>query len=114
MYLQNCGHCLSQLSCKALELCKAICPTIDNFIISLAIEDELLRIKTSSLMLRLPIKQQELDTLKTKLDLQDVVGDIIDWPYIDSSPINEYNTKGLLDLTFPTLFPNGIALLLQP
>ena len=34
----------------------------------------------------------------------------IDWPDIGSSPINEYNTKGLFDIAFPTLFPNKDAL----
>ena len=29
----------------------------------------------------------------------------IDWPPIEMSPINEYNTKGLLSIAFPTLFP---------
>ena len=30
------------------------------------------------------------------------------------SPINEYNTEGLLSMAFPTLFPIGTAMLLQP
>ena len=34
----------------------------------------------------------------------------IDWPDIGSSPINEYNTEGLFDIAFPTLFPNEDAL----
>ena len=78
------------------------------------IEDELPPIQTSSFMPKLPIKQRELDSLKMELNLQDVAEDTIYWPNIDSSPINEYNTKGLLDLAFPTLFPNGVALPLQP
>jgi len=33
-------------------------------------------------------------------------GILIDWPRIGASPINEYITKGLLDMKFLTLFPN--------
>ena len=36
----------------------------------------------------------------------------IDWPPI--SPIDEYNTEGLLSMDFPTLFPTGTTMLLQP
>ena len=38
----------------------------------------------------------------------------MDWPSIGTSPVNEYNTKGLLDMAFPTLFPTGDADWLQP
>ena len=38
----------------------------------------------------------------------------IDWPTIGLSPINEYNTEGLFNMEFPTLFPNGDELPLQP
>ena len=30
------------------------------------------------------------------------------------SPINEYNTEGLLSMAFPTLFPTGTKMLLKP
>ena len=38
----------------------------------------------------------------------------IDWPPIEMSPINEYNIEGLLSMAFPTLFPIGTTMLLQP
>ena len=38
----------------------------------------------------------------------------IDWPPIGISPINEYNTEGLLSMAFPILFPTGAAMLKQP
>ena len=38
----------------------------------------------------------------------------IDWPPIEMSPINEYNTEGLLSMDFPTLFLTGTTMLLQP
>ena len=37
----------------------------------------------------------------------------IDWPPIEMSPINEYNTEGLHFMDFPTLFPIGTTILLQ-
>eukprot|EP01018_Ginkgo_biloba_P016121 Gb_08820 [translate_table: standard] len=39
---------------------------------------------------------------------------IMDWPDLCMSPINEYNTEGLFDMAFPTLFPTGEAEWLQP
>ena len=38
----------------------------------------------------------------------------IEWPKIGLSPINEYNTEGLLSMAFPTLFPMGAAMPNQP
>ena len=38
----------------------------------------------------------------------------IDWPPIEMSLINEYNTEGLHSMAFPTLFPTGTTMLLQP
>ena len=40
--------------------------------------------------------------------------DILVWPPISTTPINEYTTEGLFDMAFPTLFPNGTALPMQP
>lgn len=31
----------------------------------------------------------------------------MDWLDIGTYPIKKYNTEGLLDMEFPTLFPNG-------
>ena len=39
---------------------------------------------------------------------------LIEWPSIGASPINEYVTFGLLDMAFPTLFPDGIFDWLEP
>jgi hypothetical protein len=38
----------------------------------------------------------------------------MNWPIVGSSPINEYNTEGLFDMAFPTLFSRGEADWLQP
>ena len=38
----------------------------------------------------------------------------IEWPPIGLSPINEYNTEGLLSMAFTTLFPIGPAMRNQP
>ena len=35
----------------------------------------------------------------------------IDWTNIGSSAFNKYNIEGLFDIAFPTIFPNGDALL---
>eukprot|EP01018_Ginkgo_biloba_P040472 Gb_22018 [translate_table: standard] len=40
--------------------------------------------------------------------------EVVDWPDIDSSPLNEYNIEGIFDMEFPTLFPIGEAEWLQP
>ncbi len=42
------------------------------------------------------------------------LSDVINWLGIGSSLINEYNTMGLFDMAFPTLFPKGEADWLQP
>jgi len=33
--------------------------------------------------------------------------DVLSWPRIFFSPVNEYNTRGLFDIVFPSLFPKG-------
>lgn len=40
--------------------------------------------------------------------------DVMNWPTVGSSPINEYNTEGLFDMAFPTLFLRGEVDWLQP
>ena len=37
----------------------------------------------------------------------------MDWLSIGTSPVNEYNTEGLFDMAFPTLFPTSDADWLQ-
>ena len=41
-------------------------------------------------------------------------GTLIDWPGIGTSLVNEYVTEGLLDMAFPTLFPNGQCDWIEP
>ena len=33
--------------------------------------------------------------------------DPLQWPPLKTTPINEFNTKGLVTMVFPTLFPYG-------
>ena len=40
--------------------------------------------------------------------------DVLNWPDIVSSPINEYNTVGLFYMEFSAFFPKGEAYWLQP
>ncbi|XP_057860503.1 uncharacterized protein LOC131069166 [Cryptomeria japonica] len=77
-------------------------------------QDEGTITNTSSFILHLPNEHRELQIIKKTLELEDTTDNIIDWPEIGLTPINEYNTEGLLDMAFPTLFPNGIGLQMQP
>lgn len=38
----------------------------------------------------------------------------VDWPPISLTIMNEYNVVGLFAMSFPTLFPTGIAMIMQP
>ncbi|GLJ15036.1 hypothetical protein SUGI_0245580 [Cryptomeria japonica] len=55
----------------------------------------------------------ELETIKDTLQLHTDEKNLLPWPQISSSPINEYNTEGLLPMAFPMLFPTSAALPLQ-
>jgi len=69
----------------------------------------------SSFVARLPNERREVEEIREFLDNVDSshVKDM-DWPSIGTSPVNEYNTEGLLDMVFLTLFPTGDADWLQP
>lgn len=69
---------------------------------------------TSSFIPKLPCSPRELDAINKILQLEIDDNNVIAWPDISFSPINEYTTEGLFAMTFPTLFPNGTALPLQP
>ncbi|XP_059064107.1 uncharacterized protein LOC131856362 [Cryptomeria japonica] len=69
---------------------------------------------TSSFIPKLPCSTRELDTIKKIFHLDKDDQNVTAWPVISCSPINEYNTEGLFTMSFPTLFPNGSALPLQP
>ena len=68
---------------------------------------------TTSFIPKLPNGERELHTIKTLLGFTTNQPEILPWPEIYNSPINEYNTEGLLTMAFPTLFPTGCALPLQ-
>lgn len=68
---------------------------------------------SSSFIPRLPSSIHELGAIKTILHLDNTNNNSVPWPQISTSPVNEYNTEGLLSMAFPTLFPNRMALLLQ-
>lgn len=69
---------------------------------------------TTSFMSRMPKKYCELEIIKKTLELEDDADNIVSWLEIDSSPINEYNIEGLLDMISLTLFPNGSMKHMQP
>ncbi|XP_059070441.1 uncharacterized protein LOC131860092 [Cryptomeria japonica] len=69
---------------------------------------------SSSFIPTMPGTTCELEAIKDTLQLHTTEKNFLPWPQISSSPINEYNTKGLLPMAFPALFPTGIALPLEP
>ncbi|XP_057839483.2 uncharacterized protein LOC131049446 [Cryptomeria japonica] len=68
----------------------------------------------SSSVAKLPNRHHELEIIKQALELENSISESIIWPTIDTSQVNEYNTESLLDIAFPTLFPNGATLQSQP
>ncbi|XP_059064988.1 uncharacterized protein LOC131857017 [Cryptomeria japonica] len=77
-------------------------------------DDEVELQTTSSFIPKLPCSAPELDAIKKILHLHTNDQNVAPWPEISSSPINEYNTKGLFTMAFPTLFPSRSTLPLQP
>ena len=70
---------------------------------------------TTSMASRPPNAQKEMELIRAWVNNRDAnPTSLIDWPSIGVSPINEYVTSGLLDMAFPTLFPNGTYDWLEP
>ena len=70
---------------------------------------------TNSMASRPPNYKREIELIHAWLSNLDVVPSaLIEWPSIGASPINEYVTAGLLDMAFPTLFPDGSCDWLEP
>eukprot|EP01018_Ginkgo_biloba_P021168 Gb_06945 [translate_table: standard] len=69
----------------------------------------------SSFASRRPNTVREMEQIRVWLqNAQGTARDIVDWPKLGASSINEYNTEGLFDMAFPTLFPTSDAEWLQP
>ena len=63
---------------------------------------------TSTFAFKLPNTHREMEKIKYFIHTTSTTPPTrIDWLDIGSSPINEYNTEGLFNIAFPTLFPNG-------
>jgi hypothetical protein len=63
---------------------------------------------TTSMASRPPNAQREMELIHAWVNNPDSTSSqLIEWPAIGASPINEYVTSGLLDMDFPTLFHNG-------
>ena len=72
-------------------------------------------IESSSFISTQPNARIEVEEIRQLLHIPNTpLTPSIDWPPIEISPINEYNTKGLLSMSFPTLFPTGAGMLKQP
>ena len=70
---------------------------------------------TRSMASKPPNAQRELELIRVWVKNPNIdPTTIMDWPNIGASPINEYTTLGLLDMTFPSLFPNGKCDWLEP
>ncbi|XP_057840719.2 uncharacterized protein LOC131050534 [Cryptomeria japonica] len=64
----------------------------------------------NSFVANLPPAWREIEEIRSLLQLEKGhPTHIVQWPPISPSPINEYTTEGLFVMSFPTLFPKGIA-----
>ena len=87
-------------------------PTTDDATPSMPIPTS---IETSSFVFALPDSRTETEEIRRFASTTPTTPSTsIDWPPIGLSPINEYNTEGLLSMAFPTLFPTGVPMLKQP
>lgn len=70
---------------------------------------------TTSMASKPPNTQREMELIRAWVNNPNVdPTTMMDWPMIDASPINEYTTPRLLNMTFPSLFPNGKCDWLEP
>ena len=70
---------------------------------------------TTSMASKPPNAQRELELIRAWVKNPNIDPTrIMDWPNIGATPIYEYTTPGLFDMTFPSLFPNGKCDWLEP
>ena len=63
----------------------------------------------------MPNAQRDIEEIQNFVNKESSLSHLdMEWPEIGLSPINEYNTEGLFDMAFPTLFPTGTVDWLQP
>ena len=73
--------------------------------------------QTTCFASRLPSAPQEREIIRAwennpnpnESNSDEELTNVLNWPSIGSSTINEYNTIGLFDMEFPSLFPKGEA-----
>ena len=86
------------------------------------VDDILDGLQTTYFASRLPSAPREIEIIRAwannpnpdENNANEESTDVLNWPDIGSSPINKYNTVGLFDMAFPSLFPKGEAYWLQP
>ena len=109
--LEACTDVSSQLHFVSTEI--DISPLMDSSILDL--ENQIATQPsqaTSTFSFIFPNTHLEMEKIKDFIHTTSTtLPTTIDWPDIGSSPINEYNIEGLFNIAFPTLFPNGDALL---
>ena len=65
----------------------------------------------SSFTIRIPNARREIEEICNFVEKKSSFSYLqIKWLEIRLSPINEYNTKGLFDMDFPTIFPKGVVI----
>ena len=86
------------------------------------VDDMLDGLQTTSFASRLPSAPREIEIISAwannpnsdESNANEELTNVLNWPGIGSSLINKYNTVGLFDMAFPSLFPKGEADWLQP
>eukprot|EP01018_Ginkgo_biloba_P035772 Gb_33711 [translate_table: standard] len=103
-----------QLSTVVLEINDPVRPLDENVNISRDQHIDSIHHPTSFASRR-PNTLREMEQIWVWLETsEDEPSDLVEWPDLGASPINEYNTEGLFDMAFPTLFPTGEGKWLQP
>ena len=87
------------------------------------VDDILYGLQTTYFSSRIPSAPREIEIIRAwannpnsdESNSNEELTNVLNWPGIGSSPINEYyKTVGLFDMAFPSLFPKGEAYWLQP
>eukprot|EP01018_Ginkgo_biloba_P011228 Gb_05719 [translate_table: standard] len=103
-----------RLSTVVLEINDPVRPLDENVNISRDQHIDSIHHPTSFASRR-PNTLHEMEQIRVWLETsEDETSDLVEWPDLGASPINEYNIEGLFDMAFPTLFPTGEGEWLQP
>eukprot|EP01018_Ginkgo_biloba_P012987 Gb_37081 [translate_table: standard] len=114
LLLEHTTNIVDRLSIIVLEISDPVLPLNENVNISCDYHIDSIHHPTSFASRR-PNTLREMEQIRVWLETsEDEPVDLMEWPDLGASPINEYNTEGLFDMAFPTLFPTGKGKWLQP